>query len=972
MTKHGKGGGGLMGEFDFDEEDDWSVEVRTEEERIRGFARRDEPDDRSPSAARRHDESIESTKPPPSQIAREGWLRVLQGNNWIRYYAVATYKEHNKGVLHLYKDDHEMSAARVVDLSACHEIEPSELSAGYYEFKLAPQDIHLATDSGTERSQWITALRMMLHRDRSRQNSSSTSLLSKAAEEYVYPYATETGNTSSTKQTWLSPTSTPPAATSQAGWMDVQAEIGSLKEIVLKVLEEDSGSQSSELGKIEDLLKALVKEVETFKESKAASREDVTHQFQKITSSLTELATETQRVHNLLATCGAADVHGLAHRIHATQQQQNTDMGMLMGMVAESSQKSNSKSDEVMKGVKSIRGDIEIVRSRIGEVWDKVDGLGQAVHPNSNGDISAIIEDLKSAVVEGGRVDDVVRSVAQMQDELQGKIAKSENTTISVGRNIQKSLESLKSTQAQSDAGIQKALVHLNEIVTNLNEQAVAKPSLEPILTQLHEIQARLSGPTNPAFSNTRLDRPTTNMITSINDKLIHVTRLIDHIQETQTSRFSALESGLKESVAPKETTVSQADATSTDQILQQYKLTDIRDTLQSLEDRLSRVGREGQTRHEIMDGRLDRVMDQLKHMQRAVTKLVQVELLEANVERPQSGPDQSLMNEQRNILSKIRKDISDIKEHMTDDVTLDRVNDLLSMLGISQDTHAAMAERINVIAGNIQKVENMCVDTTEIKERLAPISEINKRLDSLSDAVASLTSKPSLVDAAASPSSLSTLTRLTESIHSCLVSYLPIDLDTRLTSIQAAIQNSHRSSQTLTHQYPAPPLSQSHRSSSSLSQADLTSLLSDVSDTKHTTREALDSIQHSLARVMDCLEMHGLTKRVAKASVVEVEAVAPVVDSTAYEKLTSQIINLTLLRQSLTAEIEGLLSQKTALMSQLHDIEHHGDKVMGKSVSLGKRIPLSGGLVGAKVIENRRTSCPSRTWGAVAGSRDS
>ncbi|KAJ3179303.1 hypothetical protein HDU87_002912 [Geranomyces variabilis] len=584
--------------------------------------------------------------------------------------------------------------------------------------------------------------------------------------------------------------------------------------------------------------------------------------------------------------------------------------------------------------------------------------------------------------------------------EIQSALAKHVDavTTASTGQ-IAKINVQLEAKTADIKAAITATSTTTTTTTTRDKYADAAAASAAPMMEILVEIRDRLAaapaalGRGGGSGTGDRLDRPTTNMITAINDKLIHLSRVVDHVQATQTARFSSLDTALAASGGGGGGAAGNDDESEAAQMIQLHKLTDIGEGVAGLADRVARAGREAQTRHDVVDGRLDRIADQLKHMHRTVTKLVQVGMLGADAGEGSSSTGEGVsasggsggagsvaaaLAEQRSVLGRMREDLGEIKEQLADDVTGARLADLLAMFAISQDTHSAVADKVSRIealgetsAGAVQELQD------KLKIAATPRGA-NDATTADADARALLQQVAAQIEKLGSAPSQKSAHKLIESIHSCLVSYLPIDLDSRLSSIQTSLGAISRSTSPIRGggaalSDPWQSSTPAKAASSSASPQDLRELLAcyhESAQREHASAAALDSIQHSLARVLDCFDAHGLLQQtgpipvpisVPTKTMPTAAAAARVTDVTELKELREAVMeirNATAGRETVGEELAILVGKRNALREEIAALEAQKSelkRVAGTGGGCGQRRP--------KIIElgaaSRRISCP-------------
>ena len=199
----------------------------------------------------------------------------------------------------------------------------------------------------------------------------------------------------------------------------------------------------------------------------------------------------------------------------------------------------------------------------------------------------------------------------------------------------------------------------------------------------------------------------------------------------------------------------------------------------------------------------------------------------------------------------------------MNDDrkVQEDRMGQFLNMLSFLQDAHTRLATQLEQPKGGIDARSLKPIIKECLNELQAPKSN-----------------------------------HLLESIHQTLISYLPLNLESQLNEIKMTL---------------------GQRSPSSGSNADLLGTWQQDIMSRHATiEESLDSIQHTLARVVDCLDMNGLFNQGVKpkAKLVDTESnttklneIKEVIQKSFENHYQTQIQKLTMERD----ELRRLLNQQ-------------------------------------------------------------
>ncbi|KAJ3020654.1 hypothetical protein HKX48_000448 [Thoreauomyces humboldtii] len=682
-----------------------------------------------------------------------------------------------------------------------------------------------------------------------------------------------------------------PSNGQSTGLLDLQESMEMRTSKIAKMVHELLQLQREKPDAIEDV-KSAVDEVGRKVVDMVQSRQPEATPDADLSTSIEEVKTSLARLESL---CEKTLQESAVH---------TGDAGQLMTMMAQANQMGAGVRGEALELLKSIR---ETLRRQVGSL-EEVHGATKA---------AATAKDIKA-------IERVLEQTATA-DELSA-------------------VKALLQTASHEKSGTLASLGSL-ETATKESHSLMkeSKASIASIASTVEEVKTRLSLPTNGPTrtgSGDRLDRPTTNMITSINDKLIHVSRLVDHVQATQTVRFAGIEerlanpSGLGQRVTEG---AKEGDESATDQMLQQHKLTDIRESLEGIAERVARLGREGQARHDVVDGRLERLGDQVKHMHRAVGKLVQVGMMgegddAASMGSGGRGAAGSIV-EYRALLERMSGDIDDIKEAVAGDSITggERLQALLGMFAISQDTHAQVSETVKTVAEGVKDLVSRAPIATD--DAWGPLEQ---RIEAL------LSKSPKLATSASD----STVHRLVESIHSCLVSYLPIDLESRLNALQSAVSALSRATSQM-----RTPLSISDSGPPSVASPEaLRELLDyhqDLASREHARSAALDSIQHALARI---LESQTAPPQPTVTDVTEISQLRDAVMDM-HRVTVGRPEEDERKRARVEHEMCRLEERRVVLQKEVRDLEGRRDWL------LGKREPLYAfDLRGAS---SRRISCP-------------
>ncbi|KAJ3273378.1 hypothetical protein HK104_004281 [Borealophlyctis nickersoniae] len=510
---------------------------------------------------------------------------------------------------------------------------------------------------------------------------------------------------------------------------------------------------------------------------------------------------------------------------------------------------------------------------------------------------------------------DVIAAVESIPSKLDERIVHLMELVEGVGGDVKKVLEVIRE-ESDLDGTFKRAIAplsdqleetrnHISTLLTNLADSLttqaatpvtptpiiqIPQPSadlLENVQTWMDEIRARLTialsrSPSPSGPSGAAVDRHTSQMIVGINDKIIHVGKLIEHVLEVMCGRFAVVEEKLngngngdgsngdsqtagdsRRGVETMTVPESQESREAAGAVASAKIAAAVRDAMSGIESRMARLGREGQTRHDVLEGRLAHIHESLMDLQRSVT---------ANGAtrggREEEGDDELVpgnvpaSHKSMSMLRKIKNDIAELKELVGDDATGARLSDLLGMIGIMQETQARVASGLETAANqrNMEEVKRPLEALAGAMDGLQ--SRVKREHEETKTLLTDLSTKVQRLSVAngAAPVGQPTgsqedahLLRLVESIHNCLVGYLPIDLDSKLNAIHSTVSELSK----LT----APPHRITHASSSlttTPAPMNIQSLLpfhEEMARHAITTTESLDSIQHTLARLVECLD---------------------------------------------------------------------------------------------------------------------
>ncbi|KAJ3148020.1 hypothetical protein HDU86_007588 [Geranomyces michiganensis] len=978
------------------------------------------------------------------EVSREGWLWTQSGHTWTKMYAALSGQRgagsRSTGAqIQLYDNETDSHALRTISLTACTGVHPatpaSTSSISQPAFRLVMCDSSrgclFAADSRAERDRWVSALAAIVgeadeddqdeDEARDEEEEEEDALISGGSNfrsvtprpvpsAPAYDQMIETSHYGRRNSAGASASgvmeqnrsvgglfgsrpaplqSTPSSSSlraSVAAAPDLHAELSNVKDLVLRLLDAQIVAGDPGAG-LEILREQLATAVDTIKDAARG-----------ITNAGEQLASRQQQKDEgaaaaVVATAAAAPSAELEAAVSELIESMEMRTSKIAKMVHEllTQTKANATPDTTVAEQKHAESDSNALEELNATVKKLVEKL------ESSETLSCGITDLAeqtsglSAAQQQTAVD-IAQLMTMIAAGNQRATGASEANLRSLSTEIQAAIA--KHTGDVTTTSTRQVNDHLDAKTADIKEAIAttaaahskhADAALAPMMEILVEIRDRLSAAPPPgrgaASSGTgdRLDRPTTNMITAINDKLIHLSRVVDHVQSTQTARFSSLDTALAAAGSGASGTRG-GDETEAAQMIQLHKLTDIGEGVAGLADRVARAGREAQTRHDVVDGRLDRIADQLKHMHRTVTKLVQVGMLGGDAGEGGSGEMNSAggasggaggvaaaLAEQRSVLGRMREDLGEIKEQLADDVTGARLADLLAMFAISQDTHSVVADKVSRIealgetsAGAVQELQD------KLKIAAGTVQGSDNTTAADADARALLQQVAAQIEKLGSAPSQNSAHKLIESIHSCLVSYLPIDLDSRLSSIQTSLGAISRSTSPIRGgggAAPDPWVSAPARAASS--PQDLSELLScyhESAQREHVTAAALDSIQHSLARVLDCFDAHGLfqksgpvpipvaTPRAAAANVIDVTELKELRDA------VMEICNATAGRETVGEELAMLVGKRNELREEIAALEAQKMEV-SKVGGGGQRAPKVGlvAISGA----SRRISCP-------------
>ncbi|KAI8899408.1 hypothetical protein BC833DRAFT_585803 [Globomyces pollinis-pini] len=257
---------------------------------------------------------------------------------------------------------------------------------------------------------------------------------------------------------------------------------------------------------------------------------------------------------------------------------------------------------------------------------------------------------------------------------------------------------------------------------------------LEEMLKSMGNHSGRQETVNTPSHT---FDRPTKNMIVSMNDKLIQLGKLHEHGVESHSQRLNQIERKLPN--------ISSMRLEQTNDIIQ------IKSLLQSVDNRLARLER-------------DRANDQ----QSVITKLQT--MARANANDNQRGNNDKHYNYgsdsgddvQQESMLKLEKEIKELKQlwQSEQQITQDRMSQFINMFSMLQDAHTELL--------------------TQLKKQPTEDDRINQIFDMI---------KELKTQQQGNDKEREELSTLTKTIHSNIVSYLPLNLETKLFSIEERLK---------------------------------------------------------------------------------------------------------------------------------------------------------------------------------------
>ncbi|KAJ3055102.1 hypothetical protein HK097_011477 [Rhizophlyctis rosea] len=357
--------------------------------------------------------------------------------------------------------------------------------------------------------------------------------------------------------------------------------------------------------------------------------------------------------------------------------------------------------------------------------------------------------------------------------------------------------------------------------------------TLEPILLEIRaRLTIALSRSPSPSHSHSQhtFDRPSSQMIVGMNDKLVRVTKLVEHVADSWEGKIREIQGRVGSHTETGGGDVSGVYA---------------RELASAVEDVEKRVKGVGKDVGEV-DSKVGGMVKRFEEVRENVENVV--DLL-----RGDDGS--SVIEELKEFVGSLGEQVKDVRDRVMDSsVTSERLSALVSMMEVIQ-------EGVSKLGGGAKSSTTTSSTAQEI----------------------------------------SRLTNMTESIHHSLVSYLPIDLDTKLNSIQHTLT-------TLSHSAPSHRITNASSSSSPWSSTHTPSPSSatlqktphptpfEQEMTRHaiTTSESLDSIQHTLARLVEWFDESGvLSSQPSSSSPPKKTAAARVVDVTETDEIKDTVLEI-------------------------------------------------------------------------------
>ncbi|RKO93670.1 hypothetical protein BDK51DRAFT_37840 [Blyttiomyces helicus] len=275
---------------------------------------------------------------------------------------------------------------------------------------------------------------------------------------------------------------------------------------------------------------------------------------------------------------------------------------------------------------------------------------------------------------------------------------------------------------------------------------AAAGIDIEPLRRLLEDLTTRVTHlgarPLPTPSSTDRFDRPTTNMIVSINDKLIHLSKLLQHGHDSNTARFAALETHIRQ-IPSRPATAEPDDEPPTPRAASPTRHeADVRESLQSIESRLSRMSREARTHSDIVDGSLARIGDVVKLVQRTVLQIAQTQrsggVADSGSDEEGTDGDGSSASvhrgvaELRTLLDAVRRELADVREVVAGDAASgERMVSLLNILGFMQDAHNNTSEDTKRIVALVEALQEAVQES-----RSSSVAEIKLLLGNITDQI--------------------------------------------------------------------------------------------------------------------------------------------------------------------------------------------------------------------------------------------
>ncbi|KAI8924155.1 hypothetical protein BC831DRAFT_315881 [Entophlyctis helioformis] len=417
---------------------------------------------------------------------------------------------------------------------------------------------------------------------------------------------------------------------------------------------------------------------------------------------------------------------------------------------------------------------------------------------------------------------------------------------------LAKSLEDLSTRMSAMQSALQSsASLHSGKAPTICHDtHAASSPTPGGYASYSNHMSGRGAG-------EQMIDRPTKNLMVSMNEKLIQLSKLYEHMQQSLLSRMSTLEERLVRSQTSMQSEQIGAHGIGT---RLEKLVVEVRSDLTTVNDRVAKLGREQTSFSASTTGSLGRLLSAMDTLIDGHHSTVT-----SDDDRGSTSSGVSSAATQLNAASVV-EGLAQIRHVMTKESenTSARMSQLLNMYGILQEAHAQLASKVgDQVSRECAVAAATQADHVSLRQVVGEVRDSIRKLDARLDTVVQALDQQRPLPAGSAhggssalgngSSSVGANGKLLESIHSTLVNYLPLDLEQKLASIDAAVRDmrSVSSSSSQAGGWSQPPSASAGGYGTNQQQQQLLiQWQQDIMAHNHRILETLDSIQHSVGQL--------------------------------------------------------------------------------------------------------------------------